>query len=379
MRTPRAAVGYPSVPAGAVCVVLITIMSMLLSCSAGTKSPPRPRPLYILVLGHNATWAEKPVYDEIRDRAIEDESNLIVVGGDPLSDHQAEFAPKGDNDLERKENIATETEQLDKAVRSKFDSTVAIPAVDLMRRAVDIAEPDSSAPVYLVVIGNPRRLTEEIDLTDPIRIQSIEANVEGIVESGLLAGIKSWKFHFIVRPPDGLGSEDDALVKETWRRILGKSGARLVFWGGSLTGNFPRNKEVEAVSLRPCTPTYTLGSDLLFDHEKADLNTEASTSIRRMVDQVSNSARIVRIEVRGYTDSTGDGHFDNLGLSERRADVVATLLRTLTSVTVSAKGFGSNNPIASNETEEGRALNRRVEVHFTLSCVGDSPASESSP
>ena len=72
-----------------------------------------------------------------------------------------------------------------------------------------------------------------------------------------------------------------------------------------------------------------------------------------------------RIQVNGYTDSTG-GDAHNLDLSQRRANAVAQyfIAQGVSSNRIVANGFGSSNPIASNATPEGRQANRRVEVRI---------------
>jgi OOP family OmpA-OmpF porin len=69
-------------------------------------------------------------------------------------------------------------------------------------------------------------------------------------------------------------------------------------------------------------------------------------------------------EVRGYTDSTASEVY-NQKLSERRANAVRDyfIKQGIAANRVRAKGFGESNPVASNDTADGRALNRRVELH----------------
>jgi outer membrane protein OmpA-like peptidoglycan-associated protein len=69
------------------------------------------------------------------------------------------------------------------------------------------------------------------------------------------------------------------------------------------------------------------------------------------------------VHVTGHTDSTG-GYEYNMGLSQRRADSVASYLAAqgVQSVRLQARGFGPDNPVASNGTPEGRQQNRRVEI-----------------
>jgi outer membrane protein OmpA-like peptidoglycan-associated protein len=69
------------------------------------------------------------------------------------------------------------------------------------------------------------------------------------------------------------------------------------------------------------------------------------------------------VEIVGHTDSTGNDAI-NKPLSQRRADSVAAYLksRNISTVRLSAYGVGSDYPVATNATPEGRALNRRVEI-----------------
>ena len=73
----------------------------------------------------------------------------------------------------------------------------------------------------------------------------------------------------------------------------------------------------------------------------------------------------VQVEVRGYTDATGS-EAGNLNLSQLRAEKVSQALQTrgIPGSHISAAGYGPANPVASNQTPEGRQQNRRVEIEF---------------
>jgi len=75
----------------------------------------------------------------------------------------------------------------------------------------------------------------------------------------------------------------------------------------------------------------------------------------------------VAAEMDGYTDNVGDATY-NQKLSQQRADAVANYLKSkgvASSDRFSTKGLGAANPIADNNTEEGRAANRRVTIRRT--------------
>ena len=70
----------------------------------------------------------------------------------------------------------------------------------------------------------------------------------------------------------------------------------------------------------------------------------------------------IEVEIRGYTDNTGNAE-KNVQLSQRRADAVKIWLiqRGIPAARITAKGSGSANPVADNSTADGRAQNRRIE------------------
>lgn len=78
-----------------------------------------------------------------------------------------------------------------------------------------------------------------------------------------------------------------------------------------------------------------------------------------------------QLAVAGFTDDTGSAEY-NMRLSERRADAVRNRLLAdgVFPQRVSAYGYGKNNPVASNATEYGRSLNRRVEIAITPIVAG---------
>jgi len=98
-------------------------------------------------------------------------------------------------------------------------------------------------------------------------------------------------------------------------------------------------------------------------------STTISPSFRAALDEVAASLQKYPnslVDVMGHTDSTGSDSY-NLDLSRRRAEAVANHLvsRGVSRARLATIGYGEQYPKASNETEEGRALNRRVEIRIT--------------
>jgi outer membrane protein OmpA-like peptidoglycan-associated protein len=109
-----------------------------------------------------------------------------------------------------------------------------------------------------------------------------------------------------------------------------------------------------------------LSSDVLFALNKADLTPRASALLEGVARQITESTGST-VRVDGYTDITGNDAI-NQPLSERRAQTVSQRLRGLVrrqGVTFQAAGHGSRDPVASNNSEAGRRLNRRVTVTFS--------------
>ena len=106
----------------------------------------------------------------------------------------------------------------------------------------------------------------------------------------------------------------------------------------------------------------TFDSGILFDFDSANLRGEAQSNLRELADNLRQYSR-TDVLIIGHTDATGSDSY-NQGLSERRARSAANYLQQLgvESTRVSVRGMGENDPVATNDTAEGRQLNRRVEV-----------------
>jgi outer membrane protein OmpA-like peptidoglycan-associated protein len=111
-------------------------------------------------------------------------------------------------------------------------------------------------------------------------------------------------------------------------------------------------------------PTVTLTSDLAFDKNSAALSSAAKSKIDQIAAQVKSAGLSGNIYVNGYTDNLGSAK-SGITLSRQRADAVSNYLgQQLVGVPVSivVVANGEKDPIASNDTEAGRAKNRRVTI-----------------
>jgi len=99
-----------------------------------------------------------------------------------------------------------------------------------------------------------------------------------------------------------------------------------------------------------------------FEFDSAEVD-EPSKLVLQVAAEQLNKRPDVRVRVEGHTDSTGPDAY-NQQLSERRAASVREILigNGVSAARLDSVGFGESRPIASNDTGDGRALNRRVEL-----------------
>jgi outer membrane protein OmpA-like peptidoglycan-associated protein/ABC-type nitrate/sulfonate/bicarbonate transport system substrate-binding protein len=112
-------------------------------------------------------------------------------------------------------------------------------------------------------------------------------------------------------------------------------------------------------------PLFTKPVSIAFHYGKSDLTGEAMAVLNQHVVPQVQMAAGMYVRVEGNTDVLGDDG-SNQGLSERRAQAIVDYLvsRGVDSRRLVARGNGSNNPIGSNKTPEGRARNRRTDILF---------------
>jgi len=103
---------------------------------------------------------------------------------------------------------------------------------------------------------------------------------------------------------------------------------------------------------------------VMFASDSAQLTSAAQQQLQALGSKL-NGANVVSVKVIGHTDSQGSDAY-NQALSERRASSVAEYLisQGLAPSKVTSQGRGESQPIAENDTDAGRAQNRRVELHL---------------
>ena len=136
-------------------------------------------------------------------------------------------------------------------------------------------------------------------------------------------------------------------------KVVGKDskGSSPGFDIGCIYGLPGANKSAEVIVLE----------NVLFETNKTVLLQESFETLNQLVKQLQAN-KSVQIEIRGHTDNIGE-EAKNQILSEQRAKAVLDYLvsQGIEAKRLSYHGFGSTQPIASNDTNEGRTKNRRVE------------------
>lgn len=107
----------------------------------------------------------------------------------------------------------------------------------------------------------------------------------------------------------------------------------------------------------------SLEGSVLFDFDKFKLKTEARVRLLKVADKIK-SMSVSRVVIEGHTDSVGSNAY-NQSLSAKRAMAVRDFfkaLKGLSGLEISTEGYGESRPLADNESDEGRAKNRRVGI-----------------
>ncbi|MFQ3787614.1 TolC family outer membrane protein [Halomonas sp. A29] len=157
-----------------------------------------------------------------------------------------------------------------------------------------------------------------------------------------------------------LGSDGVALDPSILCPVEGPSGYTLADFTRGISAPAPTR-----------APDITLSADALFAVNSAELGADARQELAELAGQIRNRSDLARVFIAGHADSTGSDAIND-PLSQRRADSVADYLASqgVDRGLIQTRGYGSRQPVATNDTVEGRRQNRRVEV--TLERVGEN-------
>ena len=131
-------------------------------------------------------------------------------------------------------------------------------------------------------------------------------------------------------------------------------------------------------SLRENLDKYSVQNtaSVTFQVDNAELSPEAMMALDRLAGQIRDRNNFI-LEIRGFADATGSESHNNQ-LTQRRAEAVRRYLADRHNVSLyrmHVLGFGAGRPVADNTTPEGRAQNRRVEIHLLTRNVSTASTS----
>lgn len=158
-----------------------------------------------------------------------------------------------------------------------------------------------------------------------------------------------------------------------FQRAHGAGEVRFISAGISLNYDFARPKAAPApppvAQAAPPPPPPAMKKKLVlrgvnFDYNKANIRGDAKVILDEAVATLKEEGSVA-VVAEGHTDSTGSDTY-NKGLSLRRANAVRDYLIRggISASRISVEGMGESKPVASNDTEDGRAQNRRVELRI---------------
>lgn len=303
---------------------------------------------------------------------------LLNAGWEPV----AEFADSYTVTLRRKQGAET---WANLAFFNPGDIRVSIVEIGLPRRKLTlpppVAKPESIAPEqgdipYLLPLPGAKFSGGEVDPEAQFFATLPGQNEPALVATGTLtrrydapAGMSAVEFATvyeealkaagwqIVEKSQGLQQTDAQLIAHyvgNGRDIWAKLHSAIAFTVADA------GKQDLAQALRKdCRVTLT---GVFFDFDKASLKPESAPALSRARDAIKANAGLA-LEVQGHTDAVGNDAY-NQKLSEARAQSVMNWLaaNSIPATRLSAKGYGKTRPVASNDTDEGRARNRRVEL-----------------
>ena len=213
-----------------------------------------------------------------------------------------------------------------------------------------------------IVLGVAGIMTLSACATDPSQYPGTEGNrtQEGAIAGAALGGL--------IGAVTGDGNRGDDIVR----------GAVIGGVAGAVTGNIMDRQAAELrnnfddsriqVIRSGANLIVRMPEAILFATDSAALNPQLRSDLFVLADSLNKYPQSV-VTVTGHTDNTGSAGY-NQDLSERRASSVASVLRTggVSSSRIRVVGAGENSPIATNQTAQGRAQNRRVDI--TISPTG---------
>lgn len=354
-----------------ICVLAVGVLPVLYLTKKKTLPPHAPDVVAVIVSGSGE--GQQRDFDKVLTYAANQGDVLIVASARHPDVAQSDpLAGKGINNLYRQQSQAramkTATQLYEAAVApgGNTDLQLSFNNVD------DILHTIRHRRVWVAALGPVTAVAPGVQLDDPLTRGDPASSIAGF-PGGFVSSCSGWDLYVAagaVQP----SSLTEAQDQEYWRRLMRSCGGRLTAWTIHIE-NFPSTEEVQPWNAPGrCAVTFELQGKTLFNTNESELRPAADATLNGILRRVED-AEGSRLQIDGYTDSQGPASY-NQTLSEHRAQAVADwfLAQGIDPARMTVKGYGEANPVASNATEEGRQLNRRVEV--TLIYKSCTPGTE---
>lgn len=246
--------------------------------------------------------------------------------------------------------------------------TLSWSAISLLRNGNDItlsgSVPTEAARTSFIdgvrgLFGPDVNVVDNLTVTDGVSIPDLSA-VGAALNPGLDIPDYAWKAEGDTVTLTGTAPSEDV-------RAAAESAVSAAWPDAKIDNQIRVTGATAPAESNRCADVQAEINELLRTPIQFDTNGSSVAAVsRQMLGEVANSIKEcpdAMVEVSGHTDSTGSDAI-NQPLSENRARAVADFLisQGIAADNVTSQGFGSSNPIASNDTPEGQAQNRRVEI-----------------
>ena len=225
-----------------------------------------------------------------------------------------------------------------------------------MRFQVPLLYSDTTISIEVPLTPVAKKLMLVVNVYDKKTEKMIPAKVEGVLRGDRKAGFKADAVN---------GKLEREIPKPGWYILTGSSEGYL---NTTDSVEFFENEKTSVVAdlyLQPIEVGVTVRlKNIYFDFDKTTLKSESYVELNKVVDFLKQN-ETVEIEISGHTDNKGSDEY-NANLSQGRSQAVVDYIisQGIESYRLTAHGYGEAKPIDTNDTDDGRANNRRVE--FTV-------------
>ncbi|GLU51896.1 OmpA family protein [Dyadobacter frigoris] len=206
---------------------------------------------------------------------------------------------------------------------------------------------------------------------------SVRAKIVYWILALLILGVAFWGYKRLTKEEETVVVEDFPVGADSVGHSKGRTPNSL---GNFVTKQLPKDIrlnipengiESKLVSFVQDS-SQAIDKNVWFDFDRIIFEPNVANLSKESLEQIDNISKIMRaypnvnVKIGGYTDNSGDAA-TNLSLSKSRADAVkrGIVNKGIKATRISSEGYGIEHPVAGNDTEEGRAQNRRISINIT--------------